>query len=345
MANGKVIVVSDIHMSNGASYSWFQGRYVADVRTMFEHFAAASGIAELVLLGDILDLWLYPVSVQPWTASQIIANLDAGILSALRNCVAHVPNAYYFTGNHDMNVTPSDIALLTPGNKQLSWITPQDYNAGHLNQWHLEHGLAADMFNAPDDATDTIGGYPLGFFITRLAASGPDQGAVYSAVRHVIDIAAGAHQAGAISDGMGKVIVEAIVTALKLASGVAGNTPIRFSEPNLDNQYTVDDIMAHYWSLYDTWVAKYPSYLVQTMLAGLTDNGLDWYAKLLLQAKTAPIAVMGHTHYAEQNPAGANGYDNSGCWCHPSIFSSAAPQPTYVEIADGKATVKKWGSS
>lgn len=346
-AEEKVIVVSDIHMSNGAGYSWFHGEYVNDVRAMFEQFAADPDITELVLLGDIFDLWLYPVNVQPWTARQIIQNLDPGILTALRNCVASVPHVYYLTGNHDMNVTPSDLRLLVPGDKQICWIRPEEYNAKHQTQWHLEHGHAADMFNAPDPAADTIGGYPLGFFITRLVASAEDQSAVWNALRKVISVVTGAHEmrpTREISISMGALVVGAIIVALEIAAEVPSDTLIRFSEPGLDNKYTVGDVKKHYWGLYDRWVAKYPVDLVRTMLAGLTKDGLDWYASLLLASTGVPVVVMGHTHYGEQNPASATGYDNSGCWCDASALGGPASLPTYVEIANGKATLIRWGS-
>jgi len=39
--------MSDIHIGNGASYSWFQGPYVTYATTMFNRVAADPSVAEL----------------------------------------------------------------------------------------------------------------------------------------------------------------------------------------------------------------------------------------------------------------------------------------------------------
>jgi UDP-2,3-diacylglucosamine pyrophosphatase LpxH len=343
----KTVVMSDIHISNGASYSWFQGSYVTYATEMFNRVAADPDVAELVLLGDIFDNWLYPLDVVPLTAPQIIAGMNTALRNAIQACVAELPVVYYLNGNHDMGVTQAELAQLGAGGKQIQRITPGDYNAKHANNRHLQHGNACDMFNAPDFSDDTIGGYSLGFFITRLVATAKDQDAAWRVLTEALQ-RFGATQVGrpaeATTEGLppfGALLVGLIVFALQVNAGVADSRKIRFAESNLDNRYTVGDIKKHYWSLYDTWVALYPQNLVQAMLAGLLPNGLDWYASLLLSKGVKPPLIMGHTHYAEQNPAGAAGYINDGCWCNPSATGgSANAMPTYAEIVGSQAQSK-----
>jgi UDP-2,3-diacylglucosamine pyrophosphatase LpxH len=348
----KTVVMSDIHISNGASYSWFQGPYVTYATTMFNRVAIDPNVAELVLLGDIFDNWLYPLNVVPLTTPQIVSGMDAGLRGAIQACVAKLPVVYYMNGNHDMGVQQADLAQLSSGGKQIQWIAADNYNSKHGNARRLEHGNACDMFNAPDAASDTIGGYSLGFFITRLVASSKNQNAAWRKVKNVVDrneankaaYAAVSVNAAAMGEAAfppyGAFLVGLIISALQVEAKVPDRQKIRFAEPALDNQFTVGDIKKHYWSLYDAWVALYPEYLVQTMLAGLLPNGLDWYANLLLSQGVKPPIVMGHTHRGEQNPSGAAGYTNDGCWCNPSESGGGGKgMPTYAEVAGSQATL------
>lgn len=337
MNNYKTIVLSDIHISNGAGYSWFRPPYPEYLTAMLNSTANDRSITELVLLGDVFDLWLYPINIVPSTIAQIL-NANPGITEALQQCVQNIPNVYYMTGNHDMKVKAGDLVQL--GDIQL--VTPEWYNKQHQNETHLEHGNAADMFNAPDNANDTIGGYPLGFFITRLVATAKNQGAVWDELKALIQyfgdiqMALGPEAIGVSS--MGTSLVEAIITLLEKLAKVQDSTPIRFSEPALDKKkYTVGDIKKHYGSLCNTWFRKYYPHIeefVRAMLVGFFPNGLDWYAKKLLSGNAPPkVVVMGHTHHAES----LNGYYNDGCWCIPGSLGHGDATPNYVVIEKGTA--------
>jgi UDP-2,3-diacylglucosamine pyrophosphatase LpxH len=61
---------------------------------MLNNFANDASVEELVLLGDLFDLWLYPLNVVPWTISQII-KANPLITEALQRCVHNIPNVYY----------------------------------------------------------------------------------------------------------------------------------------------------------------------------------------------------------------------------------------------------------
>src|ERR1039458_2855943 len=161
----RTVVMSDIHIGNGAAYSWFLPPYPDEVSAMFNQVANDSNVEELVLLGDLFDLWLYPLDVVPWTVAQIVEKYPS-ITQALRQCVHNKPHVYYMTGNHDMGVGIADLEPFSAGGNGIHLVTPDWYNAKYQNQRHLEHGHGVDMFNAQDKSRDTIGGYSLGFFIT-----------------------------------------------------------------------------------------------------------------------------------------------------------------------------------
>lgn len=339
----KTIVLSDTHISNGAGYSWFLPPYPRYLTAMLNHTANDPSITELVLLGDVFDLWLYPLNVVPSTVAQILA-ANPNITMALQQCVQNIPNVYYITGNHDMEVKAGDLVQLGAGGKIIQLVTPEWYNEKYQNKRHLEHGNAVDMFNAPDNAGDTIGRYPLGFFITRLVATAQNQSAVWHELIALIQKFHGIHKTlGPEAIGvpsMGSLLVEIIITLLEKLAGVQDSTRIRFSEPALDNQYTVGNIKNHYGSLYNTWFSKYPDIeeFLSAMLAGLVSDGLDWYAKKLLSGNAPPkVVVMGHTHHAESS----SGYDNDGCWCASSL-GTGGTIPNYVVIVGETATLVPW---
>jgi UDP-2,3-diacylglucosamine pyrophosphatase LpxH len=348
----KTIVISDVHMSNGQPYSWFQQPNSKNLTRMLKKIAQDSSVGELVLLGDLFDLWLYPVNEVPWTVRQII-DANPSVTEALRLCVEKIPNVYYMNGNHDMAVVPSDLDPFTSGGKNIQWIRAEDYTKQHKSR-RLEHGHAADMFNAPDDSGDTIGGYPLGYFITRLVATAANQSQVWKELRKLCEMWGAIHLAvapppmAAVPKGiapellavpsLGPLLVEAIITLLEKFADVHDETPIRFSEEKLDKEkFTVGDIKGKYGSLYSRWHAKYQgTKLLEAMLA---TRSLDWYANDLVSANAAlKVVVMGHTHASTSDGR----YDNDGCWCMPAALGHGDGNPTLIEIVGDEATVITW---
>jgi UDP-2,3-diacylglucosamine pyrophosphatase LpxH len=304
----------------------------------------------LVLLGDLVDVWLYPIDVVPATVAQIAA-MNPAVTQALQSCVANIPNVYFMVGNHDLEVTANDLQPFNAGNKKIQLVTPDWYSAQHPG-WRLEHGNTPDMFNAPDLSPDALAGYPLGYFITRLVATAANQSSVWAILQKIIESLGSAHmvatRAGiaplataATEDG--NVFVATLISTLEVLAEVYDRSKIRFADPAIDNKYTVGDVKTHYQSLYSTWQQKYPdsNQFVSSMLVGYLKDGLDWYAKILLAAPNPPnLLVMGHTHYSETVGA----YANDGCWCIPSALGHSDPAPSYVEIVNNTATVIPWNT-
>jgi UDP-2,3-diacylglucosamine pyrophosphatase LpxH len=226
----KTIVISDIHISNGAAYSWFLPPYPLFLTEMLTDIAQDSTVAELVLLGDVFDLWLYPLDVVPWTVDQILA-ANPGITGALRQCVGNIPNVYYMNGNHDMDVTVADLEGLKSGNKSVQLVTPDQYGSIHQYQRRLEHGHAVDMFSAPDPADDTIQGYPLGYFIARMVATAADQSAAWEALKLILQSLGTTHRALAPHQleirAMGSLFVEAIIALMEKLADIDDGWGIR----------------------------------------------------------------------------------------------------------------------
>ena len=345
MPQDKTIVISDVHISNGEKYAWFLPPYPADLTQMLNQISADSSVAEVVLLGDLLDLWLYPVNVVPWTVAQIV-EANPEVTNALRNVVASVPVVYFMHGNHDMELAASDLQIFNSGGKSIQIVTAQEYNAMYGNLRHLEHGHAVDMFNAPDSSSDTIGGYPLGYFITRLVATASNQSLVWQILQKLLQAIGATHLAisptAKAIPASGAFLVIAIIDLLEKLAEVKDSTPIRFQEPNLDKHTTVGDIKKYYGSLFITWLMQYGRDIMNPMLVGFLADGLDWYARQLQTTKPAPsVIVMGHTHHAESETS----YDNDGCWCIPSALGHGDATPAYVQIVGNTGTLIPWKST
>lgn len=185
MARTKNIIISDVHLSDGATpYSWFKDD--SALKGFLSKPAKRADVKELVLLGDFFDLWLYPVNVKPWTVQQVIQQWSSGadsVIGVLKECADKLPNVFYIKGNHDMSVTAAD---LTPVIPKIKYITCDQYNTDHANELHVEHGHLIDMFNAPDISGDAIKGLPFGYFITRLMATAQNHDTVWD---HMVDAA------------------------------------------------------------------------------------------------------------------------------------------------------------
>jgi len=344
MARDTTIVLSDIHMSNGQQYSWFLPPYPAQLVQLLNQVAADPSVAEVVLLGDLLDLWLYPVNVVPWMAAQIVeANPD--VSAAIRNVVANVPAVYFMNGNHDLELSATDLRAFDSVGKSIQWTTPQVYNARYGNRRHLEHGHAVDMFNAPDLSSDTFGGYPFGYFVTRLVATAANQSLVWELLKILLQAIGQTHLAIAPTAAAvplsGSFLIAAMVDLLERLAEVDDDTPIRFREP-LDNRITVGGLRSYYGSLFITWLRQYGPDVVNTMLVGFLGDGLDWYARQLQAASPAPqVILMGHTHHAESETT----YGNDGCWCIPSALGHGDATPAYAQIVGDTGTVIQWNST
>jgi len=274
----------------------------------------------LVLLGDIFDLWLYPINVPPWSVRQIL-DANPRVSAVLKQCVQRIPAVYYIKGNHDMEITEEDLApLATSDDNHIQILSPEDYNCKYNSERHFEHGHAADMFNAADTSPDTIGGYPLGYFITRLVATS-DASTVWKRFEETLESLGAVHRIMAPKAlavrSMGSLFVEAIISALQEHAHLEGSTRIRFANPALDNQFTIDDVKTHYSSLYGDWLRRCPDPedFISAMLVSRRTDGLGRYAKKILADPTVRVLVMGHTHHT----AIEGKYYNDGCWCGPSM--------------------------
>ena len=362
MTKSKIIILSDVHMSNDAYYSWFkrtsENNYVQCITDMLEMVAADQEVTELLLLGDFFDLWLYPADMVPWTAQEVMTHWDSTVFNALRKCVAKLPKVFYQNGNHDMTVTAEEVGTIEAGGKQVQWISVEEYSKKYEPLLHAEHGNAIDMFNAPDHSPGAVNSKPLGYYMARILASKPDKSGGVSAwgqMTEVIEKACASYTPeSGLEDGSKMVskLIDLLVEEVQSVGGKMNDqTVFRFADSGQD--VTIGTVKKGYQDILNRWYRKDDKeWLPNCAMAMFKPQraGLNWYAERLIDSSKAKVVVMGHVHhdewedYSEKSASGT--YVNDGCWC------AATPDhtPYYVEIEiqpeeEIAVSLMKWDSA
>jgi UDP-2,3-diacylglucosamine pyrophosphatase LpxH len=168
MAEGKTLFISDIHLGAGKEWDWFnrkeEGPYLINFfKYVAERQKRDGDIKDLVLLGDIFDLWVCPYDEVPHTFSDVRA-AQQEIFHEIKK-TAETVNTLYVNGNHDFRVKKEDIAEAFDG--RVTHIG----NHYRRRNIHAEHGHRFALFNRPDPKNGGPQSLPLGYYISRLDAS------------------------------------------------------------------------------------------------------------------------------------------------------------------------------
>ena len=174
------VVLSDVHIGNNSPTCWYQA-------AVHEHplnealawiLARRSIVREVVLLGDMFDVWTYPPSVRPPSMREIIAANPTmlGPGGPLAAVVRALPGQVrLLLGNHDGSLTRADIDLLNRslgGNpsrgERIELVTDpvRVVDGASGARTVFSHGHHWCMFNAPD-ARSRWATIPIGHFVSR----------------------------------------------------------------------------------------------------------------------------------------------------------------------------------
>jgi len=366
----KMVFISDIHMNVDGKYSWLV-KHAVDLAQFLTDLNKRDDVAELIILGDLLDDWVSPVSYTPQSFSDILsANMNNGVVPALQ-AICHNPDidVTYVTGNHDM-------LSFQPENKDVISAAFPDMNiisdAPGLGAWKrddiiwAEHGHRYTLFNAPDTWSRPEGHLPMGYFISRFAASKSiEKGQAYTTPQ-VLDLFFNSpsevqeylDEAGYDGD-VGGVIDDALIIIIFNAIGLwSGNGPLKHFNMNLLDDFKSDPMVENIAFMYDAIFSAWPDRqnIVDHYTAVLNELGhLNSAANLLFEMPDRikdlypfkpRIILFGHTHVpAFQYHSGdvETIYVNTGTWIDQK------PDMTYaeIEITDGNSgkrdyTVSLW---
>jgi UDP-2,3-diacylglucosamine pyrophosphatase LpxH len=309
MAKSLVVVLSDVHIGNGAPTVWYQPSVhepylVTALEWVVEH---KDEVRELVLLGDMFDTWTYPPAVRPPSLADIIAANPAtlGADGALAKVVAALPGGVtLLLGNHDGTLTQDDITELSATVGPVSLVDPVHVLTGDSGaKTAFSHGHYWTMFNAPDERSpwNTL---PVGHFVTRAfafemanklqpgqtvadlpnmgAPNGFDLGQFLRSFRPTLDPS----------------LAPLLLDYVSNVAGLPQNLAIVLPDGSTT---TIADAKRIYDDLFTRWVTKEGGNLVNAARAAFADQWGDylaWFAQRLALQTGSDLVVMGHTHTA-----------------------------------------------
>ncbi len=328
MSEKKTLFISDIHLSIDAPWAWFdvkkESQYLID---FFEYLknrhTKKKDIKELVLLGDIFDLWVAPHDQPPHSFNQIIKDQKA-VLAAIKNTANMVP-MLYVNGNHDFRV--DSFRLEKALGKKVKHIGDK-YQRRNIK---AEHGHRWALFNRPDSKNGGPEGLPLGYYISRLHASlGKTQKAKVNLVWQAIDETFQMMGPEKLPQSVFDAIKEAVETT-------HGKKVQDFDMGGVIGKVKFTDIRDRYKSLFEDWVnAKGYWFAVQMIMSEL--NRLGTVADKMCKDGTN-IVVLGHSHDTKMDKDSLfvedRIYANCGYWCGFGQPNKINDNAHFVET-DGK---------
>lgn len=317
----KTIFMSDIHIGIDFPTNLYQSsKNQANLKKILSYIQAnAAQIKDVVILGDWLDLWMYPSSIRPPVAQQIMEEnpqvftpqTDGDFVSVMDSIQG---NLVYVNGNHDINVTEQDInghfAPLSKKGKRVRCISSPDcYEAGGLLG---EHGHWYSMVCRPykDEAL------PFGYYLTRAGM----QDLVNNKDLPPLNVLA----VQELISYYEMTFAQAMMTFQANQLGFAKIKDLIFKMP--DGSTIAADAVA----------AKFKGLSINDIDFLRVDVGgsLNVSADNRLKAMRRKVLVMGHTHIKELYVHDNKVYANSGFLCADSPDENGIPVSTFVEVED-----------
>jgi hypothetical protein len=351
------VVLSDVHIGNNLPTCWYQQSVhepkVAEVLAWI--LARRSIIREVILLGDLFDVWTYAPSVRPPSMHDIIA-ANPGLLGP-RGPLAAVVRALpgqvrLLLGNHDGSLTRANIDELNGslgGNAsrreriELVDAPWRVVNGSTGARTVFSHGHHWCMFNAPD-ARSRWGKIPIGHFVSR-------------AIGYQMSRSLGSRETAADRRNSGNPMGVDIRAALSAWNGRddlaaflldyfcrATGMPKTERIVMPDGETTTAEEAARVFSgLFALWVGREGRRPEALRAAAAEYPGgahLAWFAQRLALRTASDLAVMGHSHAAVGGlTVSPVDYVNSGYAC---VSKPDAPHTpfTFTQVDLERATAQ-----
>jgi UDP-2,3-diacylglucosamine pyrophosphatase LpxH len=353
--------VSDVHMSAGWSLDGGSGRYDwldAAEADNFAHFLTAlnndSSIHEVILLGDIMDAWVYPIDVRPPGYQQIVsASHIVPVIDSLRVLSGNKPVSYV-RGNHDISITDDGFSgFRDTFFSEILFCNSYETADGI----YAEHGHRHVMYNAADpNPAITL---PLGHYISRLAATVEARKGQRCRQSEVTEVLfPSGRLAGGTQTLSGDLLVNLPLSYLAAQlDGVDDSTHIVTAD---GGSITLGGVREQYRNLSHKWAEKHGA-LDPLHSVWMEAEGFWGLVHEIAAERDKKVIIMGHTHKKElsyltpPDPIVSPGYDtdpfavyaNCGSWCnrndpHPKPYTYVVTEydePTGKQIV----SLRYWG--
>ena len=359
-----IVIVSDIHL--GANDSYTECKKNRDVLVQFlKDINRAPNVRELVIAGDLLDLWFIPATTDTFngkTQREFVKGLAANnkaVISAFNTIIqAGKIKVTYVPGNHDLLVTQEDIQTILPGIHQARDVKGLGkYSPDGHPEIIIEHGHRYNFFCAPDPISNksTAPGsiLPPGYFFTRIATTSVVEGHPRAGGPMPTITANTFGESQTLAFIYWNVWKE-LMTQLPIKEGFDEKI-IKTNIDGFTNTYSISDLMPYQLSeggfidltlfkgIQDTWderqtlnevAVKIPprDAIANAALAGEMDAQavVQYFGNRNSEKR---IVVFGHTHEARVIPSKNHRrqktiYANSGTWIDKNKF----PTMTFIVI-------------
>ena len=317
----KRIYVSDIHMNAGKGlqtgkeqhpYEWLGPTEAKRFADFLNYLNDPNVVQEIIIIGDLMDDWVYPVDVVPPSLESIVkAPINKEIVQALKKLAKNKKiTVLYLPGNHDMGANIELIKKNFPG--MLFGGTALYNSVYRTSRLRAEHGSAYAMFNAPDAINSPGSRLPLGYFISRVVATkSRDTGSVdrhyWTYADDLLEILGPQRLAAGV--------FEAILEEACLNDKTEILMPKRNGKAK---SVTAGQVKEKYAALYDQWQETYGAGVAfKAMMAeiGLLGNLAD----RLCKKSDTNVVIFGHSHDWELDKdkwfVDDRIYANCGTWC------------------------------
>lgn len=318
----KRIYVSDVHVGAGRSlgsdkvYDWLGQAEADNFACFLEYLNKQDDVEEIILLGDTLDNWVCPIDELPPTFDEILdASHNQTLVHKLKTLTEN-KKVIYMPGNHDMQVKKEVL-------QQEKYFPQIIYGGSAFNKSRYrtsrllaEHGSAYAMFNAPDPINDPRSRIPLGYFISRVAATkvartGYGKRHFWTYIDDLLELLG--------PQKLPQSVFEAVMEEANLREdaeiliGTEDRTPK--GKPITINAKVVKE---KYANLYEQWESHYGKGMAfKSVMAEI--GYLGDFADHLSKKGDTTIIIFGHSHDSELDKdswfVDDRIYANCGAWC------------------------------
>lgn len=318
MLEGKRIYISDVHMGpkkdpqSDYDYNWLGPAEAKVFAEFLAYLNADEEVKEIILLGDTMDNWVRPVYAEPPIFKDIVdAPHNRAIIRTLRAlCGDGKKKVIYMPGNHDMTITREFVVGHFPG--IIFGGSALNNSVYRTSRLLAEHGSAHAMFNAPDPINDPGRRLPLGYYISRVAAT--KEARTGSAQRHFwtyfddfLEMLG--------PQKLPESVFEAILEEADLPQDVEIVMPPVGGKPT---SISASEVKQRYANLYEQWEAHYGRGIAfKAMMAEI--GYLGDLADTLTKKGDTNVVIFGHSHESELDKDSwfveDRIYANCGSWC------------------------------
>lgn len=322
-------------------YDWLGQMGADNFADFLGYLDKQDDVREVILLGDTMDNWVCPIDEVPPTFEEILdAPHNQQIVNTLRSLTGN-KRVICMPGNHDMQLTKEILHRYFPN--IIYGGSASNRCRYRTSRLLAEHGSAYALINAPDPINNSGSRLPLGYFISRVAATKAAR--TGDAKRHFWTYA------DDLLENLGpqklpESVFEAVLEEACLREdaeiiiGTEDRTP-----KGRPITITAGAVKQKYANLYEQWESYHGKGMAfKSVMAEI--GYLGDFADYLSKKGDTNIIIFGHSHDSELDKdswfVDDRIYANCGAWCDGSKTCSFVETQKDDESREYHVRLMKW---